>query len=144
MEQKYDYSEIPAGWKYCFNRECPRSGECLRYQTGLDIPADRTWGQAVFPAALKADGRCEFFRKDEKVTLATGFITDNPRVNDMFVTMRHRLTYYLGGNGTYYLYRNGKKWLTPEQQAGIRNIFRQAGYKDDIHFSATKECYNFL
>lgn len=143
MKKKFDFSQIPSGWKFCFDRDCPMAGECLRYQTGLEVPADRTSGSAVFPTALK-DGQCEFFRKDEKVTLATGFlVADNPAMSDAFVRMRHSLTQYLGGNGTYYLYRNGKKWLSPRQQADIRQMFRRAGYKDEVEYGATREDYDF-
>lgn len=143
MEKKYDFSQIPSGWKFCFNGNCPLAGECLRYQTGLVIPEERIWGEAVFPTALK-NNQCRFFRKDEPVVLATGFVVgSNPAMSDAFVRMRHRLTQYLGGNGTYYLYRNGKKWLSPRQQADIRQMFSRAGYKDDVEFGATKVTYDF-
>ncbi len=100
-------------------------------------------GQAVFPTALK-DGQCVFFRKDEKVTLATGFLVPgHPMMNEMYLRMRHQLTRYLGGNGTYYLYRNGKKWLSPKQQADIRDIFLKAGYQGEVVFGMTKETYDF-
>lgn len=23
MEQKYDFNQIPKGWKFCFNADCP-------------------------------------------------------------------------------------------------------------------------
>ncbi len=143
MEKKYDFKEIPPGWKFCFNEACPMHGECLRYQSGLEIPEDRVWGSAVFPTALK-DGKCEFYRKDEKVRLATGFLTSNPMQNGLFIQMRYRLSPFLGGNGTYYLYRNGKKWLTPEQQRGIQNILRKVGYKEEVIYAEYKEAYNFL
>ena len=64
-------------------------------------------------------------------------------MGDAFLRMRHRLTNYLGGNGTYYLYRNGKKWLSPSQQEGIRRMFRQAGYEMEVEFDTTKQAYDF-
>ena len=143
MQEKYDYSQIPSGWQYCFNGECPKAGECLRYQAGCQLPDDIDWGPAVFRGALKS-GKCRFFRKDEKVVLATGFVLENnPSQNEMFRSLRLRLTHYLGGNGTYYLYRNGKKWLTPKQQEDIRQMFRRAGYKEEVEFGETKEAYDF-
>ncbi len=120
MEQKYDFKQIPSGWRYCFHAQCPMKDQCLRYQT------------------------CRFFRKDEKVVLATGFlIAGNSQMNERFRAMRHSLTHYLGGNGTYYLYRNGKKWLTPRQQADIRALFRHAGYKEEVVFGETRIDYDF-
>ena len=143
MEQKYDFNQIPKGWQFCFNADCPMHDTCLRYQTGQQLPDDYTWGSAVFPPSLK-DGKCEFYRTDEKVVMATGFVVaSNPRMSDMFVSMRRRLTHYLGGNGTYYLYRNGKKWLSPRQQEDIRRMFRAAGYKEDVVFGREKEDYDF-
>ena len=141
--KKYDFTQVSAGWKFCFNSQCPLHGECLRFQAALEMPEDKEWGSAVFPPALK-NGQCKFFRKDEKVILTTGFLTSDPNLNNMFVKLRHQLTTYLGGNGTYYLYRNGKKWLSPTQQEGIRAIFRKAGYRDEVFFKEQKEDYNFL
>ena len=67
MEQKYDFKQIPSGWRYCFNAQCPMKDQCLRYQTA------------------QAHGKCRFFRKDEKVVLATGFLIDgNPLMNERF------------------------------------------------------------
>lgn len=141
--KKYDFTQVPAGWKFCFNSKCPMHGECLRFQAALEMPEDREWGSAVFPTSLK-NGQCRFFRKDEKVKLATGFITSDPNLNNMFVKLRQKLTTYLGGNGTYYLYRNGKKWLSPTQQEDIREIFRKAGYRGEVFFRDQKTDYNFL
>jgi len=143
MEKKYNTKEIPAGWIYCFNAQCPKHDSCLRFQSALEMPDNKEMGSAVFPGAIK-NGECRFYRKDEKVTLATGFVVENnPRASHMFIEKRRLLTRYLGGNGTYYLYRNGKKWLSPEQQELIRNLFRQAGYKDEVVFGETKEEYDF-
>ena len=143
QEKKYDFTQVPAGWKFCFNSKCPMHGECLRFQAALEMPEDREWGTAVFPTSLK-NGQCKFFRKDEKVQLATGFLTTDPTLNNMFVKLRQRLTTYLGGNGTYYLYRNGKKWLSPTQQEDIREIFRKAGYRGEVIFRDQKVDYYFL
>lgn len=143
MEQKYDFKQIPSGWRYCFHAQCPMKDQCLRYQTAQALPESYEMGEAVFPGALK-NGRCRFFRKDEKVVMATGFlIAGNSQMSERFRAMRHSLTHYLGGNGTYYLYRNGKKWLTPQQQADIRALFRRAGYKEEVVFGETRIDYDF-
>ena len=143
MAKKYDSSQIAPSWLYCFNAQCPMHDHCLRFQSALEMPADQENGWAVYPNAIK-NGQCRFYRKDKKVTLATGFVVkDNPRATNMFIEMRHKITDYLGGNGTYYLYRNGKKWLSPQQQEDIRRIFSNAGYTDEVVFGQTKEEYDF-
>ena len=143
MNKKYDSNLIPPSWGYCFNAQCPMHESCLRFQSAAEIPEKRELGPAVYPTAYK-NGQCRFYRKDEKVTLATGFVIEgNPRATNMFIEKRSAITNYLGGNGTYYLYRNGKKWLSPQQQEDIRNIFRRAGYTDEVVFGYTKEEYDF-
>jgi hypothetical protein len=141
--KKYDYTQIPPSWQYCFHASCPMHDTCLRYQTGLHLPDDHLWGQAVFPPAMK-NGHCDFYRKDEKVTLATGFVTDDEVQNKMFISMRLVLSEFLGGNGGYYLYRNGKRWLSPAQQEHIRQLFRKAGYQGEVHFEKTTTDYYWL
>lgn len=143
MEKDYNFNEVPRNWRFCFNGACPRNGDCLRYQAALELPADWTSGQAVFPTALN-NGECRYFRSNVKVRLATGFvIKDNPQLSRMFVALRHVLTEHLGSQGTYYLYRNGGKWLTPAQQEGIRQTFRKAGYEGEVTFAEYKEDYVF-
>ena len=77
------------------------------------------------------------------VTLATGFThPGNRRMHQAFVVMRHLLTPYLHGNGVYYLYRNGQRWLSPQQQEDIRQMFRDAGYKDEVKFDSNQPLNN--
>ena len=140
---KYDPAKIPPMWRYCFNKDCPKCGNCLRFQSGLELPQDHKWGYAIFPHALQ-DGRCAFYRPDEKVRLATGFVVDgNPLMTGIFVKMRRVLTGYLGGHGTYYLYRNGKKWLSPKKQSDIETLIRKHGYNGDVIFGQYKNDYDF-
>ena len=143
MAKKYDSSQISPSWLYCFNAQCPMHDSCLRFQSALEMPENKVNGPAVYPNAFK-NGQCRFYRKDEKVTLATGFIVEgNPHATNMFIELRYWITKYLGGNGTYYLYRNGKKWLSPKQQNDIRRIFYKAGYTEEVVFGHTKEEYDF-
>ena len=47
MEEKtFDFSEVPASWQLCFNRDCPRCEGCLRFVAGRHVPADHEWGPA--------------------------------------------------------------------------------------------------
>ena len=34
----YDSTQVPAGWKFCFNSECAMHGECLHFQAALEMP----------------------------------------------------------------------------------------------------------
>ena len=97
-------------------------------------------GPAVYPGSCH-NGECRFFRKNEKVRLATGY--GGGDMKHVFLAMRLKLTEYLGGNGEYYKYRNGKKWLSPEQQAYICELSRRYGYTGEVAFDCYKEDYDF-
>lgn len=140
MNSEYDFSWVGNGFVFCFLEDCPRREECLRYCAGRELPEDRIVGPAVYPGAFH-NGECSFFRKNEKVRLATGF--GGGAQKHVFLAMRNKLTEYLRGNGEYYKYRNGKKWLSPEQQAYICDLCRRYGYKDEVTFDCYKEDYDF-
>lgn len=49
-------SNIPHNWIYCFNTDCKRREECLRYRATVALGESRIWGNAVYPHALRPDG----------------------------------------------------------------------------------------
>lgn len=140
MSSKYDFGQVGKTFPFCFFSDCPRSGECLRYCAGRELPDNWFLGPAVYPGAYR-QGECRFFRKNEKVRLATGF--GGGPMKHVILAMRRKLTEYLHGNGTYYLYRNGKKWLTPEQQENITEMCRHYGYTGEVTFECYKDDYDF-
>lgn len=140
MSSKYDFSQVGKGFVFCFLSDCPRCNECLRYCAGRELPDDRPFGPAVYPGAY-CQGECRFFRKNEKVRLATGF--GGGPMRHVFLALRRRMTEYLHGNGVYYQYRNGKKWLSPEQQEHIIEMCRRYGYTGEVTFDCYKDDYDF-
>ena len=142
MKNKLDFSQIPPTWHFCFNDHCTKCDHCLRYHSGSEIPADLQCGNAIFPNAVQEDG-CPFFRNDEPVQMATGFIiNNNPAMRQAFINLRHHLESITGGGGSYYLYRNGNKWLTHKQQEQMRKLFANAGYPEPT-YERYKYCYDF-
>ena len=142
MNKKYDFSQISASWYFCFNHNCPLHEGCLRYQSALELPANVQRGNAIYPHACQANG-CSFFRADQPVVLVTGFVNSkNPAMNQAFVALRHRIENVTGSGGSYYLYRNGKRWLSPQQQEQIRQIFAKEGYPTPT-YDHSKEGYDF-
>ena len=119
---------MPADWHLCFNVDCPFTALCLRYAAGQQLSAQRPMGNAVYPSAL-VDGQCDYFCSNQPVRLAVGFshLFDDVRAVHASL-MRKELKDYLGGNGTYYLYRNGRQGLTDEQQDWIDALFKRYGY----------------
>lgn len=134
---------MPFNWTYCFNGQCPRSGDCLRFLTGEAVPDSITSGQAVFPNALNG-GNCPYYHLARKVRMAWGFrhLFDTVRVADVKL-VRDRMTRLLKGVTNYYRYNHGKKRLSPEQQEEIRKIFAEYGYVENIEFDQYEEAVDF-
>jgi hypothetical protein len=84
--------------------------------------------------------QCPLFRQSEKVKFAKGmmqiFNADMPRKVEPFVRNNliasHCKTYY-------YEYRNGTRLISPAIQEEIRSLFREAGWKEDVHFDSYVE-----
>lgn len=138
------YSDFPPSWKYCFLPDCPRQSECMRHLSATLLPAERTWGAAVYPTALSA-AACPHFKAIRKIRAAWGFNTlfkNVKRVDDS--PLRNAMKIYLGSHSTYYRYHNGKLLLSPEQQEWILNLFRSYGYTEGLAFDNYKDGYDLV
>lgn len=135
--------QMPAGYMVCFQQDCPLHDSCMRFVAGQNLPDDRQMGNAVFPAARQGD-QCRYYHKYRVFNGAAGF---NTLFNNVLarhsVQLRQAIKDHLGGNGTYYLYHNGKKWLTPEQQDWILSLFRRYGYTEDLSFDQYQQMFDF-
>ena len=128
MTTPLDLSGMPRDWQLCFNAGCPFSDRCLRFLAGNQLAATREWGAAIYPSALH-DGRCDHFCPAVPVRSAVGFTRLFDAVKACHAApMRRELKSYLGGNGTYYLYRNGQLkdnnvGFNPEIRKHIEDVF---------------------
>lgn len=50
-DPKFVNSLVNYSWMYCFNADCPRTAECIRFISAKFKPDDVTAGNAVFPDA---------------------------------------------------------------------------------------------
>ena len=68
------------------------------------------------------------------------FNVDMPRRVEQFVRQRligkHCRTYY-------YEYRNGTRLISPAVQEEVRNLFREAGWNEEVHFDSYVEDYEW-
>lgn len=143
MENSFDFKKIGPGYLFCFNAECPKKDECVRYVVSSHIPDDVTVGTAVLPPACR-NGECKYFKSAQIVEYAYGFehIYDKVMRKD-YTTLRKILTEHLGNNGKYYEYKHGKRGLTPEQQQYIRELFAHYGYTEGVDFDRYVMQYDF-
>ena len=91
-----------------------------------------------------ATEHCPLFRQSEKVQFAQGmmhiFNADMPRRVEPYVRSHfiasHCKTYY-------YEYRNGERLISPAIQEEIRELFREAGWNQEVHFDSYVEDYEW-
>ena len=139
-----NYDDAPLSWHHCFNENCEKRDNCLRFQTGLTIPDDVVWGNAVYPTAKKGS-QCKLYKEIRVINGAYGFKSLFSEVKQKdYTPLRDQIKDYLGGHGTFYRYNSGDKLLTPEQQQWILNLFASYGYKkEDLAFEHYKDSIDF-
>ena len=133
-ELTFDFASVPPTWDFCFNEHCPHKETCMHYFAGRHLPEDNKEGFAIYPNALQ-NGKCKFYVEKRVIRAAWGF-------RKLFLNIKHRddtpirreLQQYLGSRSAYYRYMNGQLTLTPEQQAGVLDIFRAYGYTEETDF----------
>ena len=58
-------------WMYCFNADCPRAAECIRFISAKFKPDDVTAGNAVYPDA-NLHASCSHFMRVYQFKAAWG------------------------------------------------------------------------
>ena len=129
-----DKEMVPPGYVMCFNSDCPRHEECLRWIVGQQASDNLRVATTVLPSVLKLS-RCTYYRKAETLRMAWGFskLFEDVKRKDA-KPLRDAMVDYLGGNGTYSRYRLGRRMLSPQQQDYILNLFRRRGYTEGLEF----------
>jgi len=139
-----NFNNIPEWWALCPGYECPRAGECLRHLAFRQAPAEVKKWKCVLPHVVK-DGACEFFRKAETVTMASGLnaIYRNITSKQARSNIRKQLTDFLGSKGTYYRYKDGERVINPKLQQEIRDMVHLYAPDAEVSFDKTFEDYDF-
>jgi hypothetical protein len=143
MSKKFNFRDVPTGYQLCFNGQCPKRDDCVRFLAGENLPATVMSGPAVYPNAL-TDDVCPFFKKTQIIHGAWGFrnLYKGIAKSDVQV-LRAKIVEYLGGPVASYDYMHGEKLLTPEQQACIQSFFNDLGYTQNIVFEGYTTVYDF-
>lgn len=141
--QKLEWEIVPIGWAVCFNEECTRRDDCLRFQAGRLAPSDLCSARCVLPSAWKG-AECKMFSPMKMEMYAWGFagIYDKVLKKD-FTPMRKQLTMSLQNKGYYYRYMHGKLPLSPRQQQIIQDLFEAFGYDRYVKFDKMEMRYVF-
>jgi hypothetical protein len=146
MNEKEIFKEkAVSGYTVCFAAQCPLKDRCLRWKVGQQMPDTKSSYHCVNPHYQDvATEHCPLFRQSEKVQFAQGmmhiFNADMPRRVEPYVRSHfiasHCKTYY-------YEYRNGERLISPAIQEEIRDLFREAGWNQEVHFDSYVEDYEW-
>ncbi len=144
-EQEIFKEKAVSGYTVCFAAQCPLKERCLRWKVGQQMPDTKSSYHCVNPHYQDvATEHCPLFRQSEKVQFAQGmmhiFNADMPRRVEPYVRSHfiasHCKTYY-------YEYRNGERLISPAIQEEIRDLFREAGWNQEVHFDSYVEDYEW-
>lgn len=117
---------------------------CLRHQVCLQVPKKYKKWTCVLANAI-INGKCSYYQKAEKVTMAQGIaaIYQNVQSREARSKIRYSLTAFLGSKGTYYRYKDGERLINPQLQQDIIDIVHQYAPDVEVGFDKTFEDYDF-
>ena len=144
-EQEIFLEKAKDGYTICFAEQCPLKAQCLRFLVGQQMPDTKSTYYCVNPHYQDvATNHCSLFRNSKKVKFAKGmthiFNSDMPRKIEPFVRQRLIGKYCR----TYYFeFRRGARLIPPTMQEEVRNLFREAGWNDEVHFDGYVEDYDW-
>lgn len=141
--KKFSYKDVPQGYFLCFNTECPKHSDCIRFLAGQHVPPVVMGGPAVYPNAFKGDV-CPYYKKIRVIHGAWGFRNLYKDVDSADIkVIRPKVINYLGGPVACYGYMHGDQLLTPEQQETIYGFFKEMGYTKELVFEGYTMIYDF-
>ena len=142
-EQEFFQQKALSGYIVCFADQCPMHEDCLRWKVGQHQPTNVSTCLCVSPRYEKALTQdCDLYQCAHKLRFAKGmtqiFTDDMPQKVENYVrtelVKKHNRTYF-------FEYRNGTRLISPEMQEEIRNLFRRAGWQQEVHFDEYVEAY---
>ena len=111
------YSKIPSNYGLCA-ADCPRGDTCLRRIAYDRIPANVVFPPTLHLKAIEAmAGKCKYYRSNEKVRYAKGFLC--------------------------YQKRKGETLLSPAEQQQVVALARKLGVRLDEYFDGYVEEYDW-
>ena len=142
MEQKTNTLSVPYSYARCYNEQCRQAENCLRRMAALYDTADYPFITILNPVRFpKADGNCSYFQKAEKVRMAWGVkgLLDKIPYEDA-VSIKQQLIGHFGKTKYYRFYRE-ERYLTPKEQAYIRQVFCNKGITEEPPFTRYTDEY---
>lgn len=144
MESNFDYDSVPYAFAHCFNNQCPKAEKCLRHLAAQHCTNNYPTINIINPACIPADtDTCPHFQPTQKIHVAWGIhnLLDNVPYKDVHELKAWLIAHF--GRGKYYRFYRKESYLTPEDQAFIRRMFRQKGIEQEPTFESYSEEYKW-
>ena len=126
----------------CFSVSCPLRERCLHSVVVPYIPQQYYVTASINLCQPQAEtAECTMFRSSEPVRLPYGLLHiyhDMPSRIERSIKNRLILEY---SRKRYYEYHNGKRPITPDVEAFVRQVCRANGWTEDLHFAGHVETY---
>ena len=140
MEQKTNTLSVPYSYARCYNEQCRQAEN--KFNTVASSRGDYPFITILNPVRFpKADGNCSYFQKAEKVRMAWGVkgLLDKIPYEDA-VSIKQQLIGHFGKTKYYRFYRE-ERYLTPKEQAYIRQVFCNKGITEEPPFTRYTDEY---
>lgn len=143
-EESNTLSAPPYSFARCLNAQCSKAESCLRRLAALQDTTQHPYITIVNPACVPADDNaCPHFQTAEKFRAAWGVkrLLDKVPYADA-VSIRKQLIGHFGKT-KYYRFHREEYYLTPTDQAFIRQLFRNKGITEEPPFDRYTEEYKW-
>ncbi|WP_321333684.1 DUF6078 family protein [uncultured Bacteroides sp.] len=143
MNNDFDYISVPYGYAHCFKNQCPKASNCLHQFAARYTTPDIPFITIINPACIPADASsCPYFQPSERIRAAWGIshLLDNVPYKDAR-NLRSQMLEHFGKNLYYRFYRK-ERCIKPDDQAFIRQLFRQKGITEEPVFDSYTWEYN--
>lgn len=121
--------DVPAGYNLCVNENCPLASHCLRQMAMRVVSKRERLLTIVNPLRTKPSENCEFFRSDEPLAYARGFLgMQKQMLPGQYERFSSQLRNRFGRN-EFYKRRRGERLCSPKNIAFIRKVLA------DMHLS---------
>ncbi|SHE70506.1 hypothetical protein SAMN05444349_10556 [Bacteroides faecichinchillae] len=141
MKQETNQS-APYSFARCFNAQCLQASKCLRYLITENDTPNIPFITAVSPVCYPEDtNKCPYFHTAERVQVAWGIKRLLKRLPyEDAVSIRKHLIWHFGKTCYYRFYRE-ERYLSPNDQKYIQQVFHNKGIADKPTFDRYTEEY---
>lgn len=144
MNEMFDYTKVPYDFDHCQQAQCPQADTCLRRLAAIHAPKTLPSMKTVNPNSLPANlTKCPYHLTAQKVRIAwgiKGFLNRLP-LEDAKAIRRMLIQHFTKTH--YYRLQRKERYLRPEEQEYIRQLFRRCGVAEEPTYEYYTEEYEW-